>query len=187
MKRLSELYHQHLTGLPVTVVLDDATDAEQVRTLVPERSDSLVLVTARGPLELPARLPAWVHQLPVEPLDAAGAEELLREAGAGHARVRTTPKSADRRKGVVRRSAARAAHRGVLARAAYGRGQLADGSRRVRPGRAGGAGAVAALHRPGRAGPPAAAPAGARRAGLPGRGRGGGAAGRRRGGGRAGC
>ncbi|MFD9001663.1 tetratricopeptide repeat protein [Streptomyces sp. NPDC059582] len=77
VKRLSELYHQHLTGLPVTVVLDDASDPEQVRTLMPERSDSLVLVTARKPLDLPADLPARVHQLPVEALDAAGAEELL--------------------------------------------------------------------------------------------------------------
>ncbi|MGW7052579.1 tetratricopeptide repeat protein [Streptomyces sp. NPDC054887] len=79
LRRLTELYHQHLTGLPVTVVLDDASDAAQVRTLVPERSDSLVLVTARGPLDLPADIPAWVHQLPVEALDTAGAEELLRE------------------------------------------------------------------------------------------------------------
>ncbi|MEW2080780.1 tetratricopeptide repeat protein [Streptomyces sp. NPDC005283] len=78
VRRLSELYHQHLTGLPVTVVLDDASDAAQVRTLVPERSDSLVLVTARRRLELPDDIPAWVHQLPVEALDAAGAEELLR-------------------------------------------------------------------------------------------------------------
>ncbi|GGN81858.1 hypothetical protein GCM10011579_068890 [Streptomyces albiflavescens] len=77
VRRLSELYHQHLAGLPVTIVLDDASDAEQVRTLVPERSESLVLVTARTPLDLPADLPAWVHQLPVEALDAAGAEELL--------------------------------------------------------------------------------------------------------------
>lgn len=77
VKRLSELYHQHLTGLPVTVVLDDASDPEQVRTLMPERSDSLVLVTARKPLDLPADLPARVHQLPVDALDAAGAEELL--------------------------------------------------------------------------------------------------------------
>ena len=76
VKRLGELYHQHLTGLPVTVVLDDAADAEQIRALVPERSDSLVLVTARGPLELEG-LPARVHQLAVAPLDAAGAEELL--------------------------------------------------------------------------------------------------------------
>lgn len=77
VRRLSELYHQHLTGLPVTIVLNDASDPEQVRTLVPERSESLVLVTARKPLDLPADLPAWVHQLPVEALDAAGAEELL--------------------------------------------------------------------------------------------------------------
>ncbi|MEU1017414.1 tetratricopeptide repeat protein [Streptomyces sp. NPDC005898] len=80
VKRLSELYHQYLTGLAVTVVLDDAADAEQVRTLIPERSDSLVLITAREPLELPADLPAWVHRLPVEALDEAGAEELLRES-----------------------------------------------------------------------------------------------------------
>ncbi|MGX4690149.1 tetratricopeptide repeat protein [Streptomyces sp. JNUCC 63] len=80
LKRLGELYHQHLTGLPVTIVLDDASDAEQVRALVPERSDSLVLVTAQRPLELPADLPAWVYQLPVQALEAAGAEELLSAA-----------------------------------------------------------------------------------------------------------
>ncbi|MFF4525013.1 tetratricopeptide repeat protein [Streptomyces bluensis] len=77
VKRLSELYHQHVAGLPVTIILDDASDPEQVRTLVPDRSDSLVLVTARTPLDLPADLPARVHQLPVEALDEAGAEELL--------------------------------------------------------------------------------------------------------------
>jgi tetratricopeptide (TPR) repeat protein len=80
VRRLSELYHQHLTGLAVTIVLDDASDPEQVRTLVPERSESLVLVTTREPLDLPADLPAWVHQLPVEALDAPGAEELLTAA-----------------------------------------------------------------------------------------------------------
>ncbi|MCT9081418.1 tetratricopeptide repeat protein [Streptomyces fulvoviolaceus] len=80
VKRLSELYHQHLTGLPVTIVLDDASDPEQVRTLVPERSDSLVLVTARGDLDLPADLSAWVHRLPVTTLDSAGSEELLETA-----------------------------------------------------------------------------------------------------------
>ncbi|MGX1851494.1 tetratricopeptide repeat protein [Streptomyces sp. NPDC055299] len=82
VKRLTELYHQHLTDLPVTVLLDDAADPEQVRTLVPERSDSLVLVTSRAPLELPGDLQAWVHQLPVGPLDAAGTEELLRATAA---------------------------------------------------------------------------------------------------------
>ncbi|TJZ45369.1 tetratricopeptide repeat protein [Streptomyces piniterrae] len=78
VKRLTDLYHQHLTALPVTVLLDDASDPEQVRTLVPDRSDSLVLVTSREPLELPEDLQAWVHHLPVGPLDAAGTEELLR-------------------------------------------------------------------------------------------------------------
>ncbi|WP_432752819.1 tetratricopeptide repeat protein [Streptomyces sp. JL2001] len=80
VRRLAELYHQHLTGLPVTVILDDAVDAEQVRTLLPERSDSLVLVTCREPLDLGEGVPAALHQLPVAALDAAGAEELLREA-----------------------------------------------------------------------------------------------------------
>jgi tetratricopeptide (TPR) repeat protein len=80
VKRLSELYHQHLTGLAVTIVLDDASDPEQIRTLVPERSDSLVLVTAREPLALPSDLQAHVHELAVEALDSAGAEELLEAA-----------------------------------------------------------------------------------------------------------
>ncbi|WP_210585534.1 tetratricopeptide repeat protein [Streptomyces sp. GESEQ-35] len=95
LKRLTELYHQHLTGLPVTVILDDASDPEQVRTLIPERSDSLVLVTARKSLDLPADLPAWVHQLPVEALDAAGAEELL-DATAQDASGPYDAESADR-------------------------------------------------------------------------------------------
>ncbi|MFI2644522.1 tetratricopeptide repeat protein [Streptomyces sp. NPDC018610] len=77
LKRLGELYEQHVTGLPVTIVLDDASDAGQVGALVPERSDSLVLVTARKPLDLPADLSARVYQLPVRALDEAGAEELL--------------------------------------------------------------------------------------------------------------
>ncbi|MFI8498110.1 tetratricopeptide repeat protein [Streptomyces sp. NPDC085524] len=88
VRRLGELYHQHLQGLAVTVVLDDAVDAEQVRMLVPERSESLVLVTAREPLELPADLPAWVHQLPVQRLGPEDAAELVRaaaEEGAGEA------------------------------------------------------------------------------------------------------
>ncbi|MGA4839917.1 tetratricopeptide repeat protein [Streptomyces sp. G45] len=79
VKRLSELYHQHLTGLEVAIVLDDARDAEQVRALLPERSDSLVLVTTREPLGLPDDLPARVHQLAVAELDDAGAEQLIRQ------------------------------------------------------------------------------------------------------------
>ncbi|MER7107992.1 tetratricopeptide repeat protein [Streptomyces sp. NPDC000229] len=83
VRRLAEVYHQHLTGLPVTVVLDDAHDAARVRTLIPERSDGLVLVTAREPLELGEDVPAWVHHLPVGGLDEADAEELLRDAAGG--------------------------------------------------------------------------------------------------------
>ncbi|MFF5805206.1 tetratricopeptide repeat protein [Streptomyces sp. NPDC012746] len=77
VRRLAELYHQHLQGQPVTVVVEDAVDAAQLRILVPERSDSLVLVTAREPLELPAGLSAWVHQLPVPRLAEAEAAELV--------------------------------------------------------------------------------------------------------------
>ncbi|MFE1557015.1 tetratricopeptide repeat protein [Streptomyces sp. NPDC058734] len=81
VRRLTELYHQHLQGFPVTVVLDDVVDAGQVRALVPERTESLVLVTAREPLELPGDLGAWVHQLPVVRLAQEEAAEVLR-AGA---------------------------------------------------------------------------------------------------------
>ncbi|MFD9115665.1 tetratricopeptide repeat protein [Streptomyces bottropensis] len=88
VKRLSELYHQHLAAVPVTIVLDDASDPEQVRALVPERSDSLVLVTARSALALPADLPAWVHQLPVEALDGDGTHELLGMAAQDKAVLR---------------------------------------------------------------------------------------------------
>ncbi|MFD9414088.1 tetratricopeptide repeat protein [Streptomyces goshikiensis] len=77
VRRLAELYHQHLQGQPVTVVVEDAVDAAQLRILVPERSDSLVLVTAREPLELPAGLSAWVHQLPLARLEEAEAAELV--------------------------------------------------------------------------------------------------------------
>ncbi|PRH79612.1 hypothetical protein C6N75_08495 [Streptomyces solincola] len=85
VRRLTELYHQHLKGLPVVVVLDEAQGPEQVRALIPERSDSLVLVTARGPLELGEDVPASVHQLPVAGLDPADAEELLRTTAAADA------------------------------------------------------------------------------------------------------
>ncbi|MEE1927827.1 tetratricopeptide repeat protein [Streptomyces sp. TRM 70351] len=86
LRRLTELYQRHLDGLPVTVVLDDATDAAQVASLVPERSDSLVLVTAAEALRLPPELTAWVHHLQLDGLAAGGAEELLRAvAGSGAA------------------------------------------------------------------------------------------------------
>ncbi|MER5204640.1 tetratricopeptide repeat protein [Streptomyces sp. NPDC002825] len=83
VRRLSELYQRQLSGVPVVLVLDDAADASQVRALLPERSDSLVLVTCREPLDLGGDVPAEVHALPVAALDAAGAEELLRAAAGG--------------------------------------------------------------------------------------------------------
>ncbi|GLX17921.1 hypothetical protein Slala01_15650 [Streptomyces lavendulae subsp. lavendulae] len=92
VRRLTELYHQHLQGFPVTVVLDDAVDAGQVRTLVPERTESLVLVTAREPLELPADLGAWVHQLPVVRLAQEESAEVLR--GGARAAGEAAPEGA---------------------------------------------------------------------------------------------
>ncbi|MGW0602860.1 tetratricopeptide repeat protein [Streptomyces sp. NPDC002640] len=77
LTRLTELYRRHLAGLPVIVVLDDASDPEQVRALLPERSESLLLVTSRTPLVLPRDLPARVHQLAVQPLPVDAAREAL--------------------------------------------------------------------------------------------------------------
>ncbi|MCY0925931.1 tetratricopeptide repeat protein [Streptomyces sp. H27-H1] len=94
VRRLGELYHQHVQGTPVAVVLDDAVDSAQVRMLVPERSESLVLVTAREPLELPADLAAWVYQLPVTRLAQEAGAELVRAAGAAAAGAQS-PGAAD--------------------------------------------------------------------------------------------
>ncbi|WP_227869989.1 tetratricopeptide repeat protein [Streptomyces otsuchiensis] len=79
LARLVERYHRHLTGLPVVIILDDATDARQVRTLIPERSGSLVLVTSAEPLAL-EDAPASVHHLELGPLDTGAAVELLRSS-----------------------------------------------------------------------------------------------------------
>ncbi|MET9469742.1 tetratricopeptide repeat protein [Streptomyces sp. NPDC006544] len=84
VRRLGELYHLHLQGTPVTVVLDDAVDTAQVRMLVPERSESLVLVTAREPLDLPGDLAAWVYQLPVARLAGEAAAELVEAVAAAY-------------------------------------------------------------------------------------------------------
>ncbi|MFF3758566.1 tetratricopeptide repeat protein [Streptomyces sp. NPDC002185] len=83
VRKLSELYLRQLGGVPVVLILDDAADPAQVRALLPGRSDSLVLVTCRDPLDLGADVPAEVHALPVDALDAAGAEELLRATAGG--------------------------------------------------------------------------------------------------------
>ncbi|CAO0825522.1 hypothetical protein SMICM17S_11947 [Streptomyces microflavus] len=152
MRRLGELYHQHLTGTPVTIVLDDATDAGQVRTLIPERSDSLVIVTAREPLELPADIPAWVHHLPVRPLDAAGAEELLREVAGGEEAgpydYPATDAVVELCGGLPLALRVAASSLGDRTRSA-----LAEDLARVRSGVPRGPGPLAALHRPERGGP----------------------------------
>ncbi|MDT0446947.1 tetratricopeptide repeat protein [Streptomyces johnsoniae] len=78
LRRLAERYHRHLAELPVVIILDDATDADQVRTLVPVRSASLILVTAAEPLALDPELPASVHHMTLGPMETAASEELLR-------------------------------------------------------------------------------------------------------------
>lgn len=88
LRRLYDLFQRTLTGVPVTIVLEDATDADQVASLVPERSDSLVLVTASERLELPEELTAWVHHLEVGPLGTAGSEEVLRAAAQAAAEAK---------------------------------------------------------------------------------------------------
>ncbi|WP_049570795.1 tetratricopeptide repeat protein [Streptomyces sp. SBT349] len=91
LRRLAERYHQHLAELPVVIILDDATDAEQIRTLIPPRSGSLVLVTAAEPLPVDPELPASVHHMELGPLDQAAAEELLRASGTEGATVAPGP------------------------------------------------------------------------------------------------
>ncbi|WP_062207107.1 tetratricopeptide repeat protein [Streptomyces sp. NBRC 109706] len=90
--RLVERYQQHLTDLPVVLILDDATDAEQVCTLIPARSPSLVLVTAAEPLDIRPSFPASVHQLPIDALDDEAAEELLRASITDGGRIGPGPR-----------------------------------------------------------------------------------------------
>lgn len=76
LRRLADQYQKHLTDVPVVIVLDDAAGPEQVRALVPERSDSLVLVTSAEPLALDVPA-ARVYALPVDPLGTEASRELL--------------------------------------------------------------------------------------------------------------
>ncbi len=95
LRRLLDQYQKHLTGVPVVIVLDDATNAEQVRALVPERSESLVLVTAREPFDL--ELPdAVTHSLAVGPLDLDDTFELLGEIADGAGTRTPRPEEAER-------------------------------------------------------------------------------------------
>jgi tetratricopeptide (TPR) repeat protein len=96
LRRLGEQYQQHLTGVPVVIVLDDATDVEQVRALVPERSESLVLVTAREPFDLGGLPDAWTHSLEVGPLDLDDTFELLGDLAEAAGARNPRPEEADR-------------------------------------------------------------------------------------------
>lgn len=109
VRRLGELYHQHLTGTPVTIVLDDATDAGQVRTLVPERSDSLVIVTAREPLELPADLAGLGAPPAGRPAGRGGRGGAAARGRRGRGGRAVRLPVHGRRRGAVRRAAAGAA------------------------------------------------------------------------------
>ncbi|MEU4092657.1 tetratricopeptide repeat protein [Streptomyces sp. NPDC026673] len=82
LRRLADQYQKHLTDVPVVIVLDDAAGPEQIGALVPERSDSLVLVTSEEPLDLdiPA---ARVYALTVDPLGAEASRELLAALSSG--------------------------------------------------------------------------------------------------------
>lgn len=95
LRRLGDQYQQHLTGVPVVIVLDDATDPEQVRALVPQHSESLVLVTAREPL--PLELPgARVRHLEVRPLAAEDARGLLHHMAEAAGLPRPDPAESER-------------------------------------------------------------------------------------------
>ncbi|MFF3944221.1 AAA family ATPase [Streptomyces sp. NPDC001902] len=82
LRRLTDQYQKHLTDVPVVIVLDDAAGPEQIRALVPERSDSLVLVTSAEPLSLDVPA-ARVYALPVDPLGAEASRELLTGLSSG--------------------------------------------------------------------------------------------------------
>ena len=95
LRRLTDQYQKHLTDVPVVIVLDEATTAEQVRSAVPERSESLVLVTAREPFDL--ELPdSWTHTLEVGPLDLDDTFELLGDLAEGAGAQGPRPEEAER-------------------------------------------------------------------------------------------
>ncbi|WP_173019562.1 tetratricopeptide repeat protein [Streptomyces alkaliphilus] len=127
--RLLERYRQHLAGLPVVIVLDDATDPERVRALIPHRSPALVLVTTSHPMD-PADLlppgdgtgdagptpPDRIHHIAPAPLTGAAAVELLRAALGDHRPATPLPPDDPGATGDLERLAAACAGRPLLLR-----------------------------------------------------------------------
>jgi len=86
------LYRRLMAGRHVLVVLDNAGDADQVRRLLPDSRNCLVLITTRSlPLDL---FGAAAHTVRLGPLSDSEARELL-ERRLGDARLRSEPSAAD--------------------------------------------------------------------------------------------
>ncbi|MEV8569055.1 tetratricopeptide repeat protein [Streptomyces sp. NPDC051322] len=89
-EELTELVRAALAERRALLLLDDATDAEQVEPLLPDASASLVLATSTGPLTgLPDVRPCTLGGL-----DTGSAVELLRRF-AGTVRVTVDPRTAE--------------------------------------------------------------------------------------------
>ncbi|WP_143467039.1 AfsR/SARP family transcriptional regulator [Lentzea kentuckyensis] len=90
------LLRDALAGKRVLMVLDNATDADQVEPLLPRTPDTHVVITSRTALK-----PAHAHSLPLGLLPPDDARELL-AARIGHDRAHAEPDAVDT---VIRRCA----------------------------------------------------------------------------------
>lgn len=77
LPELTSLYRSHTADEPVLVMLDDVTEAGQVRPLVPLARGSVVLVTSTD--RLPELSLDGAELLWLEPLDLASAEKLIKD------------------------------------------------------------------------------------------------------------
>ncbi|MEW2520909.1 AfsR/SARP family transcriptional regulator [Actinacidiphila alni] len=67
LQERTALWRSVLTGKRAVIVLDDAQNSEQVAPLLPDDSDSLILITSRRRLtELPSARPVFVDVLPLD-------------------------------------------------------------------------------------------------------------------------
>ncbi|MDF6041611.1 tetratricopeptide repeat protein [Streptomyces sp. JH14] len=88
---LSESLREALTDRRVLLLLDDASDAEQVDPLLPDNPDCLVVATAQGPLTgIPGVRPCTLGGL-----DAESAVQLLARI-IGEVRITVDPRTAER-------------------------------------------------------------------------------------------